>query len=410
MPNNSKKRENEHAHDTGAAPSRHPAEELLILCSRTQLSAREVVRIKSLLQGPIDWDCLVKLAWKHGVTQLVYWHLAEVLPEKVPAAILATLRDTFRGVAVRNLVLGDELRKLAKLFEINGIPMVPYKGLVLTQQVYGNLALRPILDIDLLILKEDFQRVKKLLLTERYQPLHHVSSAEEEFRLFSACEYEFVTPSSRHVVEIHWGVWEESVFSVQAVSGVLQRSHSSSFLGLSVLTLSPEDALVFACVHLAKHRWRELRLICDIAELIRVHPQMDWIRLLEIAENTHNKRLLYLGILLAHDVLGAAVPKGVTTPIAADALLIQFAQNAEKALFQEDEDPGRGALYDTICLRDRFRDKIRTALWFALTPSVEDYEWLPLPPRLIKLYYFLRPWRQLIDYGLARVRSCFRQA
>jgi len=196
------------------------------------------------------------------------------------------------------------------------------------------------------------------------------------------------------------------IVEAHAVTDVLQRSQSSSFLGVNVLTLSPEDALVFGSIHLAKHRWCELRLICDIAELIRAHPQMDWNRLLEIAAKTHNKRLLYLGILLAHDLLGAMPPEEVTTPIAADALLIQFALNAENTLFQENRRPvGRETLYDITRLRDSFRDKIRTGLWFALTPSIEDYEWLPLPRHLIKLHYLLRPWRLSIDYGLALVRS-----
>jgi len=406
MTNNAKTREDGRPHDTRAAPSRQPAEELLILCSRTRLSALEVARIKALLYRRIDWDRLIKLSCDHMISQLVYWHLSRVLPEEVPAAVLETLQGIFHSVLQRNLVLGGELQKLAKLFDVNGITMVPYKGPILAQQVYGNLALRPFIDIDLLIRKEDFTRVKKLLLAEGYESLYHRSTAEEEFRLLSDCEYHVVNPSNCVVVEIHWGVWEESVFPTQAVTDVLQRSQRSSFLGVNVLTLSPEDSLVFGCMHLAKHWWSELRLICDVAELIRAHPQTDWTKVVEIADELHCKRLLYLGISLAHDLLGASLPEGALTPIAGDARVIQVALDVEETLFEEHERrPTLVETYDVMRLQDRFRHKIHTGLWFILMPRDKDYEWLPLPRHLIKLYYVLRPLRLSIHYGRAFVRS-----
>lgn len=407
MPNNAKTRDNEYTHNTGAAaPSRQPAEDLLVLCSRTRLSAREVARIKALLRGPIDWDHLIKLACEHMVEQLLYWHLARVLPEEVPAPVLETLRGIFRSVLERNLVLGGELRRLAKLFNANGITVVPYKGPILTQQVYGNLALRPSVDIDLLILRKDFQRAKRLLLSQGYRPFYHVSSAEEELRLLSACEYHLVTPSNHVMVEIHWGVWEESVFPPKAVTDVFRRSRLSSFLGVNVLTLSPEDALVVTCIHLAKHRWRELRLICDVAELIRAHPLLDWAKLGHIAEETHNKRILNLGILLARDILGAMPPEEVTAAFATDAHLVHLAHKAETTLFADNEaQVGREPLYEIIRIRDRFRDKIHSALWFALTPAIVDYQWLRLPRRLVKLYFFLRPIRLIFDYSRGALRT-----
>jgi hypothetical protein len=133
---------------------------------------------------------------------------------------------------------------------------------------------------------------------------------------------------------------------------------------------------------------------------------MDWISLLKIAEETHNKRLLYLGIFLAHDVLGAPLPEEVITQIAADALVTQFALNAQETLFQEHEPPAELVeTYNITRLRDRLRDKIHTGLWFVLTPRDKDWEWLPLPRRLIKLHYLIRMFRLPIDYGLTLVRS-----
>ena len=69
--------------------------------------------------------------------------------------------------------------------------------------------------------------------------------------------------------------------------------------------------LVVLTIQLRKDAWHSdnLRLskICDIAELLRSQPAMDWIAVDRAAERLGCQRALSLGLRVAHELLGAPV-------------------------------------------------------------------------------------------------------
>ena len=132
-----------------------PGVELLLSCARTRLDNQGVERIEALVREELDWAYLVELAGKHGVMPLLYWNLHTVCPQAVHKDILDLLKRSFHENARRNLFLSGELLELLKLLEGEGIPAIPFKGPVLADFVYGNLALRSIWDLDLLVHKHD---------------------------------------------------------------------------------------------------------------------------------------------------------------------------------------------------------------------------------------------------------------
>jgi len=64
------------------------------------------------------------------------------------------------------------------------------------------------------------------------------------------------------------------------------------------------------CVHGTKHFWDRLAWIVDVAELITAQP-VDWEESLQIAAGMKSTRVLLLGLYLAHEWLGAALPQPV---------------------------------------------------------------------------------------------------
>jgi len=69
-----------------------------------------------------------------------------------------------------------------------------------------------------------------------------------------------------------------------------------------------EDTLLLLCMHGAKHCWSRLAWICDLAELIGSRSNMDWDALVDRAAACGAERMLYLGLNLASDFLGAQLP------------------------------------------------------------------------------------------------------
>jgi len=121
--------------------------------------------------------------------------------------------------------------------------------------------------------------------------------------------------------------------------------------------------------------------------------------------------MLVLGLLLAHDLLGVALPGQVVRQIHADSVSAGLAAEVRARLISEPE--GRpqilgpylaGASFQ-LRMRERLRDKLRYCLGLVLTPSTEDWDLLehrvtpPLPTSLSFLYYPLRPARLIWRYS-----------
>src|SRR5215217_8297440 len=152
--------------------------ELLLCCARCFGGWSTADETRVLLQKDIDWPYLLRLASRHRMVQLLFWHLNS-RPEAVPEVTLSELRGYFHENTRRNHLLVRELLKLLDLFDACSIRAVPYKGPTLAAVAYGNLALREYDDIDVLVHEQDVPKAKELLASIGYLPEYHLSSAQE---------------------------------------------------------------------------------------------------------------------------------------------------------------------------------------------------------------------------------------
>lgn len=387
-----------------------PEKTLLLLCARAHLDERAVSRMIALLEQPIDWERLTQLAREHWVTQPLYWHLKNVASEQVPPPVLEQLRNEFEGNLRRNLFLVGELRRILLLFKAKNIQALPFKGPTLAQDAYGNIALRAFSDIDVLIRKEDFLRVVELLSSIGYESLRP-SVVQRRLEVLSRCESEFIDTSGAALVDVHWGIAESEALSTLDFPYLMKNTTSSSVLGLEVPVLSPEDSLLFCCVHGSNHLWYYLQGVGDVAEIIRVNARLDWGRIVEQADRLRIDRMLFVGLLLAHDLLDAAVPDYILERARGDKSVCSIAKETEKDMFkQQRSEPQALDMLSLLRIRRSWRDKLRELLRFGFVPTLPDYEALRLPPRFFTLYYVLHLARISIAYGPALITRAHRNS
>ena len=125
-------------------------------------------------------------------------------------------------------------------------------------------------------------------------------------------------PDHQVTVDLHWafvfGFW----FFPWRLEHVWDRLVPLSLAGTSVYTLPPEELLILLCLHGGKHHWKRIGWICDVAQVIRTSPQLDWDRVKELATRLRRQRSLWLGVELARQLLDAPVPQAVTAQLQAD--------------------------------------------------------------------------------------------
>ena len=128
---------------------------MLILCARGRLADESVEQIRSLVDETVDWEYLIKTACAHNVHFLLYRSLKKACAESVPDEALKRLEHAHDINSRRSLLVFGKLVSILKLLQDNHIPAIPFKGPVLAEMVYGDVALRQFGDLDILVDKEN---------------------------------------------------------------------------------------------------------------------------------------------------------------------------------------------------------------------------------------------------------------
>jgi len=370
--------------------------ELLCICARTHIVADDAMRARQL-SGMVDWERLLKLALRHGVLPLLSQQLNATCADLLPADVSARLHDLFYANAARNQRLTAELCRLLELFAAHAVKAIPYKGPVLALQAYGDLALRQFNDLDVLIRREDVPRVVALLRAEGYRQQWQLTRAQEAAYLRTDCERLFTHEQARIFLDVHWA-FVRSYFPVKlAPEAFWARTETLALDGTTVASFAPEDLLVILCVHAGKDLWARLVWVCDVAELIRACPQLDWSRVTQTATTAGVRRMLNLGLLLAHQLLNIELPADIQRHVQADQTIKRLSQQVRERMFR-DEDDSISALTECLFhfrLQARLRDKARYTLRYTLTTNPADWAFLSIPDQLFFLYRALRPLRLL---------------
>jgi hypothetical protein len=375
----------------------------LLLCCATSFSSREKLsRIRGLIQGNIDWAYLIRTARRQGVMPLLYWNLKETHFETVPESVLKELCNEYRINMIRNLFLTAKLFNLLDLFKSNGISAIPYKGPTLSVLAYGDISLRHFVDLDFIVHKNDVLKAKQLLLLEGYRPEYVLPPDQEVAYLQHECEYNFFHDHKNILIELHWDIVQKYFSCHFDVNKIWDDLGAVSLLGRQVMTVSPEQMLLILCLHNGgKHQWETLGWICDIAQLIGVRKDLEWERILDTAFRSGIERILFLGLYLAKDMLGADIPNEINKRLMNDKAIPSLAEEVHKRTFTETESlPGEAERFVFyLRMRENLKDKMQYCFRRLFTSTQTDWSLLRLPAPLFPFYRFLRPFRLVKKFG-----------
>ena len=373
-----------------------PEAELLLCCARRRVEAREAERILNLVRQEIDWELLIRIARVQGVVQLLYTSLAATCPDAIPPAALKALRGDFHRTARNNFVRTRELLHLLAGFKAHGIHAIPFKGPVLALSVYQDLSLRQFGDLDFLVEERHVPAARDLLLAEGYR----AAWSDPDW------EHHFEDDHGRATVDLHHRIAPSYFPTPASFSSLWERLQEVRVWHTTALTLAPEDLLALLSVELLRDcydRKPRLSQICDVAELVRVHPGLRWESVVRWAEATGGRRAIALDLLLANVLLGAALPPEISSVVHGDPVAMKLAGKVYPRLFRSTvpnpEGEGEDSLF-YLAARERMSDKrvylrhqIPTLFRRWVTPTDKDRALLRLPSALGFLYYLVRPVR-----------------
>jgi len=243
-----------------------PELELLLACACRRMSQDRSQCALGLVDS-LDWSVLLELAREHRLFPLLYWHWTKSLQLSLPAGLASQLDDRFRANAARSLLLAQELAEVVERLGRRGIPAVPFKGPALAECLYGNAALRQCVDLDILIRRRDVANAIQTLLSAGYGDGKQLTAVQQTAYIDTQYEYPLLSPTGL-LVELQWRIVPRYFSLPLDEEQYWSRIQPLTLCGRQMHSLSPEDLLLFLCIHGGKHGWQKLIWLADVAELV----------------------------------------------------------------------------------------------------------------------------------------------
>jgi hypothetical protein len=382
-----------------------PELELIVCCARTSSGAANQDRIREILRGGVEWEEVAATAIQHKLVPIVFEGLTGAGGDQFPPMQREMLRALAQDCGTSALALFRELLRLHEMFEAESIPVIPYKGSLLSWLAYRSLTRRMFVDLDLVVPQQNIPCAISLMQAAGYWPEFDLDESHAGQKRHAPGQYSFFQRVQRVRVELHT---ERTLryFPVPLdFTEMARRQITVELAGRKLHTFSVEDTLVMLCVHGAKHFWERLSWIVDIAELIHTQP-VDWPLTLHIAEKLKSRRLLLLGLHLAHGMLDASLPADILERAEQDSNVGRLTRTVCNQ-FAGKADPSTGVLPRAvfrILSRDRISDGVRHMLRLATSPTETDRQSIHLPRVLAPFYAMARPWRLMREYGIGLQR------
>jgi len=320
----------------------------------------------------VDWPRLLMLADKHGLVG----QLAACLNDcdaAMPPEIQQALLERQREQNFLTLRLTGELFRLLELLNRNEISALVIKGPVLAVEAYADPAMRSYGDLDLLVRQRDIRRATGLLIGSGYQATVSLDAIRAGK---IPGQYLFCKPDSKLLVELHNNLTLRYFPRPVPIEDFIARRIRVRVDGHEVPAPSLEDHLVLICVHGAKHFWKRLGSIADVAGLMARQPGIGWERAGLSANAVQAEHLLHTGLRLAMDVLHAELPEPIAARVREDAVAAKLAARVLHWL----PAPGYAhlVLFERAAFRLRMRGNFLAApaylLRLSFSPTEEDWQ------------------------------------
>jgi Uncharacterised nucleotidyltransferase len=340
-------------------------------------------RIETRAQVSIDWHSLLVLAESHGVLPIFWREYRGTLPD--------SFKTRARDEWTTSAFLASELEFLLKHFCLHELEVIPLKGPLLAQTLYGAPGLRQSDDLDLLVRPKDFSQARALLMELGFEPVYPADGYHQTFKRGNTW------------VELHFSVAPPSNPGMDLRS-CWERAQTTQFRGQRTRSFANPDLLIYLTIHGIKHEFARLIWVLDIANALAELDERELNRALNMARGLGIESALLTTCELARLSFCSRLPTSIVEAIARQPAISTQAAAIWKGVLRGPANPQtthQGAehfLHLEQDARARWAQRLR---YFRLTQ--QDKLWAQRQRIPSRGMLILRPLRLLAKHGLGPV-------
>ena len=370
----------------------------MIACARQAAGATDADAVGAAAADVSNWDLAIEMARAEGLLLL----LARALTQAVASApVRQRVDDAAAPLAAQSL---DRVRTLTRLTEAltrAGVRVLPYKGPMLSLQLYGDVALRDSADLDLVVPRDAYLRARAVLEREGFTS-RGGHSVRQERAIFGWLGHASFGGGDRSMVELHWRFAPYQFPFALSPDDAMDRSRLVTVGGHRLRLMAQRDLAVTLAMHGARHLYERLEWLAGVARLVR-DQGAEVAALLDHAERLRARRLLLVSVGVMREVLGIPLDDAWNRALAEDGDAEAAAREMRAVVLSHNRDGGQhpgGAALQQLYARmiDGRLDWLRLVARAALLPTEREWEALPLPDALTPLYRVVRPLRLVGAY------------
>jgi Uncharacterised nucleotidyltransferase len=260
------------------------------------------------LRTAVEWPSLLADAEAHGIVPL----LADAAAVGGwDSAVVALIRPAHAAHAAVSIVRERELRLVLDALDGHHVRPILFKGAHLAFTIYPSPDRRPHVDADLLVARDDLERVDRCLGDLGYELVPQVTGDVA----FGQQQYwKIDTSGAGHTIDVHWRIANPRAFGDRLTYSDLARGATPvPRLGAHARGPSPPLALLVACLHRTAHHGTSHRLIWlyDIHLLASALAADEWHELVDLAAKRDLSAVLAAGLEHASAYFETPVPASV---------------------------------------------------------------------------------------------------
>lgn len=217
------------------------------------------------------------------------------------------------------MTIVGRLREVLAKFREAGIPCIVLKGIALAENVYPNIAVRGMSDVDILIRRDDLFKADEFLFSLGY--VSRDSSAAKAIHnplgYLASLDYRKDGQERPGLnLHIHWHPVNTSVPATMFAGRVdldrlWDRAVETAVADSPALMLCPEHLIIYLCEHALRvgHSFDRLILVCDIYFSIKTFEhRLDWDFMAEESRRLGLSRFVYFGLSIVQHYTSLDIP------------------------------------------------------------------------------------------------------
>ncbi len=248
------------------------------------------------MKGNLDNELLLEKIFAHGLEGIAYYELTRgELYDMFSQDFVEKLKWGSRNTLIVNLLLYDEFMNLLREFKKNGINVLPVKGILFVKELYDNMSLRPMADLDFFVREEEYNSAIILLKSLGYKESDFLPVRRwerENFRI--ALTKKAQIPIT---VELHRRFSHPARFDL-SIADALKNVVTKEIDGESITTFDDEFSLLFLIHHLGMHHFNvKLIWVVDIVKFL-YKREVNWDRINEYVNRYKLRNIFFMTVRL----------------------------------------------------------------------------------------------------------------